>query len=85
MQRNKTNRTSSVYAYSGMHDTAKHILQNIVYLVNKYGYVPHGGRVYFLRRTHPPLFIPMVYEYHTATEDDEFLLSALEAMEKVSN
>ncbi|MFH4983765.1 hypothetical protein AB6A40_010474 [Gnathostoma spinigerum] len=66
-----------------MHETAKHIIQNIGYLVEKYGYMLNGGRVYYMRRTQPPFFIPMVYEYHTATEDDEFLLSMLGAMEKV--
>uniref|UniRef100_A0A915Q3K9 Trehalase n=1 Tax=Setaria digitata TaxID=48799 RepID=A0A915Q3K9_9BILA len=66
---------------SGMHDTVKHILQNFKYLIEKYGYIPSGGRNYMLQRTQPPFFIPMVYEYHTVAEDDEFLLSVMGPME----
>ncbi|CAG9530313.1 unnamed protein product [Cercopithifilaria johnstoni] len=66
---------------SGMHETVKHILQNFKYLIEKYGYIPNGGRTYMLQRTQPPFFIPMVYEYHTVTEDDEFLLSVMGPME----
>ncbi|VDN87954.1 unnamed protein product [Brugia pahangi] len=69
---------------SGMHDTAKHILQNFKYLIEKYGYIPNGGRTYMLQRTQPPFFIPMVYEYHTVTADDEFLLSVMSTMEAVN-
>uniref|UniRef100_A0A1I7V9C6 Trehalase n=2 Tax=Loa loa TaxID=7209 RepID=A0A1I7V9C6_LOALO len=66
---------------SGMHDTVKHILQNFKYLIEKYGYIPNGGRTYMLQRTQPPFYIPMVYEYHTVTADDEFLLSVMSTME----
>ncbi|KHN84697.1 Trehalase [Toxocara canis] len=68
---------------SGMHETAKHIIGNFQYLIRQYGFVPSGNRNYYLRRTQPPMFIPMVYEYHTVTEDDQFLISSLEAMETV--
>lgn len=67
-----------------MHDTVKHILQNFKYLIEKYGYIPNGGRTYMLQRTQPPFFIPMVYEYHTVTADDEFLLSVMGSMETVT-
>ncbi|VBB34212.1 unnamed protein product, partial [Acanthocheilonema viteae] len=69
------------FFFQGMHDTVKHILQNFKYLIEKYGYIPNGGRTYMLQRTQPPFFIPMVYEYHTVTADDEFLLSVMDAME----
>lgn len=67
-----------------MHDTVKHMLQNFKYLIEKYGYIPNGGRTYMLQRTQPPFFIPMVYEYHTVTADDEFLLSIMGSMEAVA-
>ncbi|VDK39506.1 unnamed protein product [Anisakis simplex] len=66
-----------------MHQTCKKMILNFQYLVDKIGFIPNGGRVYYLRRSQPPMFIPMVYEYHMATEDDEFLLSMLNSMEKV--
>ncbi|VDM30428.1 unnamed protein product [Toxocara canis] len=66
-----------------MHQTCKKMILNLQYLVDEIGFIPNGGRVYYLRRSQPPMFIPMVYEYHMATEDDEFLLSMLNSMEKV--
>uniref|UniRef100_A0A914ZI99 Trehalase n=1 Tax=Parascaris univalens TaxID=6257 RepID=A0A914ZI99_PARUN len=67
---------------SGMHQTCKKMILNFHYLVDTIGFIPNGGRVYYLRRSQPPMFIPMIYEYHMATEDDEFLLSMLNSMEK---
>uniref|UniRef100_A0A914ZJK5 Trehalase n=1 Tax=Parascaris univalens TaxID=6257 RepID=A0A914ZJK5_PARUN len=69
---------------SGMHQTCKKMILNFHYLVDTIGFIPNGGRVYYLRRSQPPMFIPMIYEYHMATEDDEFLLSMLNSMEKVA-
>lgn len=39
----------------------------------RFGFVPNGGRVYYLRRSHPPFLIPMVYEYYEATRDVAFI------------
>ncbi|CAG9534939.1 unnamed protein product [Cercopithifilaria johnstoni] len=39
----------------------------------RFGFIPNGGRVYYLRRSHPPFLIPMVYEYYIATEDVIFV------------
>ncbi|VDK70041.1 unnamed protein product [Litomosoides sigmodontis] len=51
----------------------KNILKNFIYCVKKFGFVPNGGRVYYLRRSHPPFLIPMVYEYYEATKDIAFI------------
>ncbi|VDM19656.1 unnamed protein product [Wuchereria bancrofti] len=40
---------------------------------NIFGFMPNGGRVYYLRRSQPPFLIPMVYEYYEATKDTEFI------------
>ncbi|EFO19502.1 trehalase [Loa loa] len=39
----------------------------------RFGFVPNGGRIYYLRRSQPPFLIPMVYEYYEATEDIKFV------------
>lgn len=66
-----------------MQETSRRMILNFEYLVKTIGFIPNGGRVYYLRRSQPPLFIPMVYEYYMATEDDEFLHSMMTAMEMV--
>ncbi|KIH67084.1 hypothetical protein ANCDUO_02583, partial [Ancylostoma duodenale] len=39
-----------------------------------HGFVPNGGRVYYLTRSQPPLLIPMVYDYFLGTGDLEFVM-----------
>ncbi|KAK6114320.1 Trehalase family protein [Brugia pahangi] len=70
---------------SGMQETSRRIILNFEYLVKTIGFIPNGGRVYYLRRSQPPLFIPMVYEYYMATEDDDFLRSIMNTMEMEFN
>lgn len=63
--------------YSEMFDTAKGMLKNFISIIDRYGYVPNGGRVYYLRRSHPPLLTLMVQSYVEYTQDYEFLQEAL--------
>ncbi|VDN91516.1 unnamed protein product, partial [Brugia pahangi] len=39
----------------------------------RFGFVPNGGRIYYLRRSQPPFLTPMMYEYYEATGDIEFI------------
>ncbi|XP_076064089.1 trehalase-like [Oratosquilla oratoria] len=65
-----------------LYNTAKGMIENLLYLVNQYGYVPNGGRKYLLNRTQPPYLIPMVQLYLQATEDQEFLKNSIDTLEK---
>ncbi|XP_076002067.1 trehalase [Genypterus blacodes] len=67
---------------SEMTDTAYGMIQNFLYLVNRYGFVPNGGRVYYERRSQPPFLTLMVESYYQATKDKEFLRAALPALEQ---
>lgn len=58
---------------SGMKDTVKGMLKNFIQMVQEYGMVPNGGRVYYTRRSQPPYLIPMVKLYFDHTNDLEFL------------
>ncbi|KAM3722808.1 Trehalase [Dirofilaria immitis] len=49
-----------------------HLLEN-GFSAPLFGFVPNGGRVYYLRRSQPPFLIPMVYEYYEATRDAKFI------------
>lgn len=57
----------------GMEDTAKGMLENFISLVQRYGMVPNGNRLYYTRRSQPPFLIPMVELYIKATNDVNFL------------
>ena len=56
-----------------MVDTVKGILLNFIHLIKTYGLIPNGGRSYYLNRSQPPLFIPMVRDYIDSTNDITFL------------
>lgn len=67
---------------SEMQNTVKGMLENFLGMVNKYGFIPNGGRVYYTRRSQPPLLIPMVKSYIDATKDVGFLRENIETMEE---
>jgi alpha,alpha-trehalase len=45
---------------SGKVEHAKNMLNNISYLIDKYGHVPNGTRTYYASRSQPPVFALMV-------------------------
>ncbi|XP_036077022.1 trehalase-like [Rousettus aegyptiacus] len=58
---------------SEMSETVKGMLQNFLDLVQTYGHVPNGARVYYLQRSQPPLLTLMMNRYVTHTNDTAFL------------
>lgn len=42
------------------HDLVKHMCDNFAYLINTYGHIPNGNRMYYLSRSQPPMFTLMV-------------------------
>ncbi|XP_066216208.1 trehalase-like [Saccopteryx leptura] len=58
---------------SEMAQTVKGMLQNFLDLVQTYGHVPNGARVYYLQRSQPPLLTLMMDRYVTHTNDTAFL------------
>ncbi|KYM96555.1 Trehalase [Cyphomyrmex costatus] len=65
-----------------MHETVKGMIENFLSIVEKYGFVPNGGRVYYLSRSQPPLLIPMVAKYYDYTKDRKFLKKNIAILEK---
>lgn len=59
------------------------MITNFVYTIEKHGFIPNGGRVYYLQRSQPPLLIPMVYEYFEASRNKTFVEEILYTLEKV--
>jgi alpha,alpha-trehalase len=64
-----------------MYDTTRGVLENFLSMVEKYGFVPNGGRVYYVQRSQPPLLIPMVDSYVTQTSNITFLRNNIDLLE----
>ncbi|XP_070129619.1 trehalase [Equus przewalskii] len=65
---------------SEMPETVKGMLQNFLDLVQTYGHVPNGARVYYLQRSQPPLLTLMMDRYVTHTNDTAFLRDNIETL-----
>ncbi|KAJ8681749.1 hypothetical protein QAD02_017541, partial [Eretmocerus hayati] len=65
-----------------MHKTTKGIISNFLSMVKTYGFIPNGGRVYYLMRSHPPLLIPMIDKYYEVTKDWDFVDKNLQLLDK---
>ena len=66
----------------GMKDTVKGMIDNFIQLVNTFGFVPNGGRIYYTNRSQPPFLIPIVSLYLNKTGDVDYVKSILNALEK---
>ncbi|KAG6447081.1 trehalase-like [Manduca sexta] len=67
---------------SNMTQTAKGMIENLLHLVEKLGYVPNGSRNYYLGRSQPPLLAAMVGSYFAATGDLAWLEQTILTVEK---
>ncbi|CAJ0957592.1 unnamed protein product, partial [Mesorhabditis belari] len=67
---------------SNMYETSKAMILNFKHIVDEIGFVPNGGRVYYLQRSQPPLFAAMVYEHYAATLDLALVKEVLPSIEK---
>nr|AGC92667.2 trehalase-like protein [Heliconius erato] len=70
---------------SDMVQTARGMIENLLYLVEKIGYIPNGSRVYYLGRSQPPLLAAMMASYVTATGDYAWLKQHITTLEKELN
>ena len=67
---------------SEMYETVLGMLKNFVQLVEDFGLVPNGNRIYYSKRSQPPLFIAMVQLYFEATNDKAFLQGNIDVLDK---
>lgn len=58
---------------SEMKKTVKGMLENFLDLLATFEYIPNGGRVYYSKRTQPPLLSGMIKSYLDATNDTSIL------------
>ncbi|KAL7422476.1 hypothetical protein Q5752_003124 [Cryptotrichosporon argae] len=63
--------SSELYTY------AVDLLENFMDLIETYGFLPNGGRKYYLDRSQPPVFVQMIDTYVTQTGNTSILARAL--------
>jgi alpha,alpha-trehalase len=61
---------------------AKNNIDDIMYLINKYGYMPNGSNVGLLNRSQPPYASLMVRELYSVTHDKKWLAGVVKTLEK---
>ncbi|PVF98538.1 trehalase-domain-containing protein [Serendipita vermifera] len=67
---------------SELYSVAKSTLDNFMDEIQQFGFIPNGGRIYYLNRSQPPLFTTMVLSYYNATRDADTLQRAIPILEK---
>ncbi len=67
---------------SGRTDQAIHNVNNIAFLIERYGYMPNGNRTFYLSRTQPPFLAKMVMDLYAVTGDRLWLRKMYTVMEK---
>ncbi|KAF6840115.1 trehalase [Colletotrichum plurivorum] len=63
-------------------DISKNTIENFLDFVERFGFVPNGGRVYYLNRSQPPLLAQMVRLYVEYTGDRSVLDRAIPLLVK---
>lgn len=54
------------------------MLQNFRSIIQRFGFIPNGGRIYYAARSQPPLLAGMIKTYVDATHDDAFAIDSVE-------
>lgn len=67
---------------SGMRDTVKGVIANLIQLLKKLGHIPNGSRWYYQQRSQPPLLSAMVSLYVRESKDIDFLKQNINALEE---
>lgn len=67
---------------SQLYDIANDTLQNFMDELDQFGFIPNGGRIYYLNRSQPPMSIQMLARYVQVTGDMSILSRAIPLAEK---
>ncbi|XP_055907519.1 trehalase-like [Eupeodes corollae] len=68
--------------YSEMHKTARGMILNFLSMIERFGFVPNGGRIYYAKRSQPPLLAAMIESYVDFTNDKKFAIDNVGLLEK---
>ncbi|XP_014216724.1 trehalase-like [Copidosoma floridanum] len=67
---------------SDMYQTSRGMIENFKEMIERYGFIPNGGRVYYLMRSQPPLLTSMIEKYYEFTKDWKYVVESLPILEK---
>lgn len=67
---------------SEMEETVRGILENFLSLVERYGFIPNGSRVYYLNRSQPPMLTLMASNWYKQTKNSTWLADNIDTLEK---
>ncbi|KAH0488907.1 MAG: hypothetical protein KVP17_003854 [Porospora cf. gigantea B] len=63
--------------HSEMYETAKGMIRNFCYMVERLGFIPNGSRSYYVSRSQPPYLTQMLRLIFQATADTSFIKECL--------
>lgn len=66
---------------SDMTNTARGMLQNFMSIIERFGFIPNGGRIYYAQRSQPPLLAAMIKSYVEVTKDKQFGIDSVGILE----
>ena len=66
----------------GKAEYAKNNIENMFYLVEKYGFMPNGNRTFYLNRSQPPFLSSMVRDLYDEIKDKKWLSHAYGVLKK---
>lgn len=69
----------------GQAEQAENNVKNILYLIDKYGFMPNGNRTYYTKQSQPPYAALMVDDVFNANGNLNFLKEAFEKLKKEYN
>ena len=61
------------------------MVDNLLYLIRRFGIIPNASRMYFLSRSQPPLLSSVVWIVYQKTKDKKWFQGALECVEEEYN
>ncbi|KAJ0171158.1 hypothetical protein K1T71_013357 [Dendrolimus kikuchii] len=67
---------------SEMRSTARGMVSNFLQIVEKIGFIPNGGRIYYRMRSQPPLLIPMMQLIMEDSYEPEFLREHIHTLDR---
>ncbi len=63
-------------------EQARNNIDNLLHMIDRFGFVLNGSNTYFLYNSQPPVLALMVREYYDRTQDKQWLAGAYERLKK---
>ena len=76
--------TNAGLMHEGRLEQVKNNIDNMCFLIEKYGYMPNGNRTFYLSRSQPPFLSQMIRELYDRQPDKNWLIGCYEALKTES-